>query len=279
MKRTKKLAILFSALLCATALFAGCGNNNDAADSQGSDDSSKKTITIGCMPLNEPAVAAIKDQIADQGYEIDIKVFDGNNLPAEALMADEIDALILNHLPWINNFNEQNGSELTMVDGFAYASVFGLYSAKHDSIDEIPDNGTIIMSNDPSNIDRSLRLLDKFDLIKLGEKTGDYYTVLDIAENPKNLQLIEVETTSTAGSYQDADGSIAFSSVMRNAGFDAKAYLVEDGEKVNYPTGLFVNKGDEDSQWAKDIVAVTQTEEYREAFDAAFDGAYVILDN
>lgn len=211
-------------------------------------------------------------------HEMEVMAFDGNNLPAEALMADEIDCLLLNHLPWMNNFNEQNGSELTLVKGFTYASLFGIYSAKHDSIEDIPENGTIIVSNDPANMHRSLLFMQKLGLMKLGEQNGDYYTVLDITENPKNLQIVEVETTNTAGSFQDADASISFSSVMRNAGIDAHSYLAEDGEYVNYPTGFFVNKGDEESAWAKALIEVTNTEDFQKKFDEIFQGAYMIFD-
>ena len=257
-KISKKMALLLCLLLAFIA-FAGCGQKQNT-DTQGEE---KTKISIGCMPLNEEAVQVVKELMADKGYEMEVMVFDGNNLPAEALMADEIDCLLLNHLPWINNFNEQNGSELTMVKGFTYASLFGIYSAKHDSIEDIPENGTIIVSNDPANMHRSLLFMQKLGLIKLGEQSGDYYTVLDITENPKNLQIVEVETTNTAGSFQDADASISFSSVMRNAGIDAHSYLAEDGEYVNYPTGFFVNKGDEESAWAKALIEVTNTEDFQ----------------
>ncbi len=273
MRKISKKLVLILCLAMVVSVFAGC-----SSDKEDGKDSDKKTISIGCMPLNEQALQPVKEAMAEKGYEVEIKVFDGNNLPAEALKADEIDALLLNHLPWVKNFNEQNDAELTMVDGFTYASIFGLYSAKWDSIDKIPQDGKIIVSNDPANMHRSLLFLDKLGLIKLGDKTGDYYTVLDIKENPKNLQIVEVETTNTAGSYQDADASISFSSVMRNAGIDAYSYLAEDGDYVNYPTGFFVNKGDEESEWAKALIEVTSTEEYKNKFDQAFDGAYKIFD-
>lgn len=272
-KISKKIALLLCLLLAFIA-FAGCGQKQNT-DTQ---DEEKTKISIGCMPLNEEAVQVVKELMADKGYEMEVMVFDGNNLPAEALMADEIDCLLLNHLPWMNNFNEQNGSELTLVKGFTYASLFGIYSAKHDSIEDIPENGTIIVSNDPANMHRSLLFMQKLGLMKLGEQNGDYYTVLDITENPKNLQIVEVETTNTAGSFQDADASISFSSVMRNAGIDAHSYLAEDGEYVNYPTGFFVNKGDEESAWAKALIEVTNTEDFQKKFDEIFQGAYMIFD-
>ncbi len=182
-------------------------------------------------------------------------------------------------MPWIKTFNKQHNTELTMVEGFSYASELGIYSPKHKSIDEIPENGIVIISNDPTNIDRSLGLLEKAELIKLGEKKGEFYTPLDIVENPKNIELKEVETTSTAGSYKDADASVSFTSVMKNAGIDAKSYIIEDGKAKDFPVGFIVNKGNENSKWAKALVEHAQKDEYKEAFDKIFQGAYVILEN
>ncbi len=274
MKKISKKLVLLLCFVLIFGLFAGCASEEEGSDQ----DEAKTTISIGCMPLNEEAVEAVKEMMAEKGYEVEVMVFDGNNLPAEALMADEIDCLLLNHLPWIENFNAENDAELTLVEGFTYASLLGFYSAKHDSVEDIPENGTIILSNDPANIHRSLLFMEKLGLIKLGELQGDYYNILSIEENPKNLQILEVETTNTAGSYQDADASISFTSVMRNAGIDAFSYIVEDGEYVNYPTGFFVNKGDENTEWAKALIEVTSTEEYKEKFDEIFQGAYMIFD-
>ena len=277
MKRSLKRLCAVLAMVMGILSLAGCGQEGNSS-STASGEEQKTHITIGCMPLNQEGVQALSDLLKDKGYDLEVVVCDGNNLPAEALSADEIDGLILNHLPWIQTFNEANGTNLVLVDGFAYASLNGLYSSKHQSVDEIPDGGTITISNDPSNMDRGLRFLQNLGLLTLGEKTGDYYTILDIAENPKNLQFLEVETTMTAGSYEDADATITFSSVMKNAGYDAFSYLAEDGESGQFPTGLVVNSGDENSDWAKAIIEVAQSDEYHTKFDEIFQGAYVILD-
>ena len=126
-------------------------------------------------------------------------------------------------------------------------------------------------------MDRGLRFLERLGFLKLGEKTGEFYNMLDIKENPKNINFIEVEITSTAGSYKDADASITFSSVMKNAGFDASSYIVEDGEYDKFPIGLVVNEGNENAQWAKDMIRVANTEEYKKKFDEIFQGAYIIF--
>lgn len=270
MKKTIRTTLLLGAVLALGAILAGCG------ESAKEDTEEKKSFQIGCMPLNEPAVQAISDMMEEKGYDMEVVVFDGNNLPAIALKDGSIDGLMLNHLPWIKTFNAQNGSELVMVKPYMYASIFGLYSSKHDSVADIPNGGTITISNDPDNMQRSLKLLEKVGLIKLGEKKGEFYTTLDIAENKKNLKFSEVETTATAASYKDVDATIAFSSVMKNAGIDAFSYIADDGQSVNYPTGLVVNKGTEGETWVKAVLEVTQSAEFKKKFDEIFQGAYVM---
>ena len=271
MKRLIKSVVALVMVALMVTVLVGCGEKKDEVSND------KKEFKIGCMPLNEPIVTLISDMMVEKGYKMEVVVFDGNNLPAIALKDGSIDGLMLNHLPWIKTFNEQNGSDLMMVKPYMYASIFGLYSSKYDSIEEIPKNATITISNDPDNMQRSLLLLEKVGLIKLGAKKGDFATTLDIVENPKNIKFSEVETTATASSYKDADATIAFSSVMKNAGIDAKSYIVNDGNSANFPTGLVVDKGNENTPWAKAIMEVTQTEEYKNKFDNIYQGAYVIL--
>lgn len=279
MKKISKILVLALTISILAVLSIGCSSTDEAQESSETNEkeSNKTEFTVGCMPLNEPAVQEIANMMKEKGYDVEVKVFDGNNLPAIALKDGDIDSLILNHLPWINTFNDQNNSELVMVEPYMYASLFGFYSSKHDSIEEIPNGATIVVSNDPSNMERSLEFLQSLGLIELGEKSGEFYTVLDIEDNPKNLNLMEVETTATASSFQDADASISFSSVMRNAGIDPESYIEQDGKHIDYPTGLVVNKGNENETWVKDIIEVVQTEEFIQAFNEIYQGAYVLF--
>ncbi|MDD2371653.1 MAG: MetQ/NlpA family ABC transporter substrate-binding protein [Firmicutes bacterium] len=273
MKKTLKSIISLMVVVLMVTVLVGCGTDAKV------DTSEKTKFKIGCMPLNEPAVQVISKMMKDKGYEMEVVVFDGNNLPAIALKDGSIDGLMLNHLPWIKTFNELNNSNLVMVKPYMYASIFGIYSSKYDSIDQIPKNATITISNDPDNMQRSLLLLEKVGLIKLGAKKGDFFTTLDVVENTKNIKFSEVETTATASAYKDAAATISFSSVMKNAGIDASSYIADDGESVNFPTGLVVNEGNENTPWAKAIIEVTQTEEFKTKFNDIYQGAYVLFSN
>ncbi len=280
MNRNKRRIAMILILSFALAVFlAGCKGNDKTPETVGSVAQEKKAFSIGCMPLNEPAVQIVKELLEAKGYQVDVVVFDGNHLPAVALKDKNLDSLILNHLPWINTFNQENQTELTMVEPYTYYSYFAIYSQKHQSLDAIPDNGTIAIGGDPTNMDRSLRVLRDAGLITLGDKSGAFYSMIDIEENPKNLQLLETEVTATVRSIADADAIVTFSSTMKMAGFDPKVFLYEDPSSTDFPTGFVVNKENAQAEWIQAAVEVTQSDEFKQRFNDFYGGAYKLFND
>lgn len=288
MKKRKRILIFMMSLIILSTILTACGkddkkqdiiiNSGDELDDKTKIEEKRK-FTVGCMPLNEPAVQIMKELLEPKGYDLEITVFDGNHLPAVALKEGNIDSLILNHLPWINTFNEENNTDLTMVEPYVYYSYFAIYSSKYKSIDELPKNAQIAIAGDPTNMDRSLRVLRDTGLITLGEKTGSFYSLLDIEDNPKNIKLIETETTATVRSIEDVDAIITFSSTMKMAGFDPKVYLYEDESSTQFPTGLVVQPENVDEEWVKAIIEVTQTDEFKDKFNEFYGGAYKLFND
>lgn len=172
------------------------------------------------------------------------------NIEPHLQIAKEI---LVNHLKWINAFNEANGSNLVMVEPYYYYSPIRMYSKKWDSVEEFPEGAVIAVSNDPSNLEVALIMLQDVGLITLGEKSGDFYTEVDIVENPKNIQLIMAETIDVAKSIDDADAVISFAFyAVRAGGVKADDFLAENKrDKEEYPVGLIVQEGDQDAEWAK----------------------------
>ena len=141
------------------------------------------TLKIGCVAATEPCVQIMKEAMEGTGYEVEVVVFDGNNLPAEALNAGDIDGLFCNSLKWMNTFNEENNADLAMAFPY-YFSYAGLYSAKWDSPEAFPDGAKVIVSNGLSNIDGGLRILQNAGLITLAETPSEnnFYSIIDIVE-------------------------------------------------------------------------------------------------
>lgn len=239
----------------------------------------KRHIKIGCVSTTEPAAQLIKEAIEKGGNTAELVMFDGNNLPAIALKDGSIDAVFANHLPWIKTFNKENNSDIGMVQPYFYYSPFRIYSTKYKSIDKLPNNAKFIIPNDPANQDRSIRMMSECKLIKLGEKKGNFYTKLDIVENPKKIQFTEAEVTSTARNIRDVDAAFSMAFIAQKSGkIDPKVYLYEDKQSSNYPMGLLVKAKDVDEKWAVDAMKLLKTDENKAKFNETFKGAFTLFD-
>lgn len=258
-------------ILSVTSLFA-CGNDEPVAD-EGED----KVIKIGCMTTSEPIVDMLAAGV--EGYNIEAVLFDENNMPCTALKDGDVDGVILNHKAWMETFNKENGCDLSMVEPYWYYSPFRLYSAKYDSVEDIPDGATVVVPSDSTNLERSLLLLQQAGLIELGEKSGAFYGEIDIEKNPKNIQFIMAEITTAANSINDADAAVTPALYIALEGtLDPENYLAEDplGEK-DFPLGLIVSTENLEADWVKAISEYMVTDEAKEAFNAEYKGSYVYI--
>ncbi len=280
----KKLGLLL--ILCLLTIF-GCTNSNEVNTNTNTKklenteaNKEDKVIEIGCLPVSEPVVKLICDHLNSIGYNAEPRVFDGNHLPGVAVHEGSIDAFILTHTQWVEAYNKKNNSNLKMVEPYIYYFKNGLYSLKYDTIEELPNEATIAIPGDPSNMDRSLITLSNIGLIELGEKNGEFYTPLDITKNDKNLNIIETEVTSTVRSIKDVDAAILGALGLKNHGYDYKTFLYEDPTDPDYPIGLVINLDytNEDEDWIKDALEYTKTKEFEDEFNKEYDGTFILID-
>jgi D-methionine transport system substrate-binding protein len=272
----KKFTVFLCAVLVTTLCIAlvGCSNSGD----QQAGSKTKAAIRIGCVPASEPGLKLIQEGMADLGYDVEIVMFDGNNVPATALKDGDLDGVLANHLPWLKTFNKENNCNLEMLQPYFYYSPMSLYSVKHDSIEALPNNAEIVVPGDGTNMDRSLKMLRDAGIITLGEKKGIFYTILDVAENPKNIKIIEAEITTTARNAQDVDAVIAVAFIAKSAGIDPNDYLFRAQDFDEFPIGVFVNGDKPKEEWTNAISEVIKSDKLRTAFDQTFEGTYVLFD-
>jgi D-methionine transport system substrate-binding protein len=247
---------------------AACGKSPSA---------DRKELKLGCLAYSEPMLQWIKEGLAPGGYKVEIVMFDANQLPATALKDRSIDGVIANHRPWILTFNKENNADLEMVQPYHYYSFFAIYSAKHKKLEDLPLNAQIAVPGDPTNLSRSLIILKEAGVITLKEKTGPFYTVLDIKDNPRKIRIVETEITQTVRSMQDVDALIATAYFVSEAGKDGDAYLFEDPHNKDYALGLIVRKEDVNSPWAQEAIKVLRTEQNRKRFNDQYKGKFKLF--
>ena len=284
----KRIVCLITMLCLAFALTACSGSpaqsSTSGSQSAGSGQSSsqapetgdKEEIKLGFGATYEPCMELLKAGLEERGYTVKLIMFDSNELPAMAMANGEIDGLMQNHLPWIENFNEANGTDFVMPEPYITYSLVSLYSVKHDSVEDIPDNGVIAIQSDAANMEKGLLILEDAGLITLGEKADANYTLLDIADNPKNLQFVEVETNAGVSALPDVDAAVCSAYRLWKAGYDPTKGLWDYPDGKDYPLSLVVNRSDADADWVKACGEIIESDTFRDGFNDYYQGSYLL---
>lgn len=226
----KKLWMMITALLI---LLVGCGKaENETEENTNVEKDTEQTIkvaTASSIEIVSEIMKIAEKLLAEQGIRLENVVVSDNIQPNTALAEKEVDANFFQHALWMQTFNENNNSNLVVVEP-VYHAALGLYSKEYKSMEELPEGATIAVPNDPTNLGRTLAFLDAKGVIQLKEGTGIYGTLQDIEENPKKYQFKEVDLLMLARMYDDADASVMYPSYAMplNLSPSKDALLVED---------------------------------------------------
>ena len=223
------LAVTLSLLITA-AFITGCGSTGNSADANSED----KVITVGASPSPHAEILAVaKDVLAEQGYTLDVKEYSDYIQPNVALSAGDLDANYFQHKPYLDDYNKNNSTDLVSAAAIHYEP-FGLYSTTIKSLDELKDGDKIAVPNDATNEARALLLLQDNGLIKLKDGAGLTATVNDIAENPHNIKIVELEAAQVARVTGETAFVVLNGNYALQAGYsvkkDALAYEASDSE-------------------------------------------------
>ena len=221
---------------------------------------------------------AVKEELKAAGYDLEVVEFTDYVLPNTALEQGDLDANYFQHTPYLDNFNEENGTHLVAVGKIHYEP-FGIYAGKTTDLSAIPDGGSIAIPNDGTNEARALLLLEAQGLIKLKEGITFTATVLDIAENPKNLDIKEIEAAQLARSLQDVDAAVINGNYAIQAGLKVKdALAIEDKDSIaadTYANVLVVKEGHENDDATKALLAALQSDTAKKFMEDTYEGAVI----
>ncbi len=288
MKLKRTLSLLLASVLAVGAL-AGCGGNDEAATSEPAETSSAvatsdadKTIVIGASPAPHMEILdALSEEFAKEGYTLEIKEFTDYVQPNKALADGEIDANFFQHKPFLDNFNKENNTDLVPV-AFVHYEPMAIFPGKTQTLDELPEGAKIAVPNDASNEARALLLLADNGLITMKEGTGIKATVRDIADNPKNLEIVEMEAAQIPRALQDVDlavinGNFAIAS---DIAFDTNL-AAESADSIAarvYANVVAMRAEDADSDVAKIINKVLTSEACADFIADKYNGTVIAVD-
>ena len=264
----RKLTVLALALALLLSL-AACGGGDG------------KTITVGATPAPHAEIQEVaKEVLAEEGYTLEIKEYDDYIMPNTAVEEEELNANYFQHITYLNDFNESNGTHLVSVGSIHYEP-FGIYAGKTASLDALADGAQIAIPNDATNGGRALLLLAQEGLITLEEGAGITATVDDIVENPHSFEIVELEARLLPTTLQDVDVAVINGNYAIDAGLniaDALAIESAEGEAATaYANVLVVKEGHENDEGIQALLAALESDEVKAFIDETYDGAVVPL--
>ena len=291
MKQFRKVLALTLALVLSLSL-AACASKSAAenvekvpAEEAASDTVEQKgTITVAASPTPHAEILAQAAPIlAAEGWTLEVKEFQDYVQPNNVVESGEFDANYFQHIPYLENFNEEQGTHLVNAGGIHYEP-FGIYPGTKASLDEIAEGDTIAVPNDTTNEARALLLLQDNGILKLKDGAGLTATVLDIEENPYNVEILELEAAQVPRVKDEVAYVVLNGNYALDAGFsvakDSLAYEKSDSDAAKtYVNVIAVKEGNENSEKIQALVSALKSDAIRQYINDTYDGAVVPFDD
>ena len=293
------LAGVLAGVLAVGALTA-CGSSNTQSstaaqteagtETAGTEAAGETTVASGDLTPIKVAASATphaeileqaKPLLAEQGYDLQVTVFNDYVQPNEVVESGDFDANYFQHIPYLESFNEEKGTHLVNAGGIHYEP-FGIYPGTKSSLDDLAEGDTIAVPNDTTNEARALLLLQDQGLIKLKDGAGLTATKKDIVENKKDLAIKEIEAAQIPRSLKDVDIAVVNGNYALEAGLKVNkdALATEDADSIGaktYGNVVAVKKGNEKTDATKALIKALKSDTVKKYINDKYDGAVVPL--
>ncbi|WP_312280722.1 MetQ/NlpA family ABC transporter substrate-binding protein [Oscillibacter sp.] len=283
----KRKLLALTLALGLTASLAACGNSGSGSAASGSAGSGSgsasgsapaETVTLKVAASATPhaeILNAVKDVLAQQGIDLQVTEYGDYVVPNTAVEEGSEDANYFQHVPYLDNFNAENGTHLVNAGG-VHIEPMGIYAGKTTALADLADGAVVAIPNDATNEGRALLLLEAQGLIKLKDSANLTATPNDIAENPKNLTFKELEAAMIPNTVEEVDLSVINSNYAMEAGFNPveDALAIEDANSP-YVNIIAVKEGNENNPAIRALVEALQSETARDFITTTYGGAVI----
>ncbi|HLN64433.1 MAG TPA: MetQ/NlpA family ABC transporter substrate-binding protein [Symbiobacteriaceae bacterium] len=280
----KKLVVSLTVAVLTLGLVAGCGGAKPAeapkaADAPKAEEKKVVTLKVGATPVPHAEILkSIVPAAEKEGIKLEIVEFTDYVKPNIALAEKELDANFFQHAPYLTQFATERKLDLVSV-GNVHLEPLGLYSTKLKAVAEIADGATITIPADATNAGRALNLLAQQNLIKLKDGVGVKATAKDIVENPKKLQIKELDAEQLPRTLQDAAASVIngnyYLEAQKNLKLNANTLALESAQNNPYANLVAVRKGDENRPEIKTLMKLLQSEAVKNFIKTKYNDAVV----
>ncbi|MDE1189119.1 MAG: MetQ/NlpA family lipoprotein [Pantoea sp.] len=233
----------------------------------------KTAVKVGIMSGEDEDVwREVVKQAASKGLTVKTVVFNDYNQPNEALQKGEVDANAFQHQPFLDNQIKVNHYDIVRVGDTAVWPI-GLYSKKVKSVADLKSGAVIGVPNDPANEARGLNLLQREGVLKLKPGAGILATTADIIDNPRHIQIKELDAGIIGRSVPDLDAAIVNTDWALKSGLTKQERIAQEGIKNNpYNNFIAVKKENVNVPWVKTLVASYQNDAVKKVFDQVYKG-------
>ncbi|MBO4497212.1 MAG: metal ABC transporter substrate-binding protein [Lachnospiraceae bacterium] len=275
MKNIRKLLAAVLVLTLTVALTA-CSGSSDK-DAKGT------TIKVGAsITPHSEILEKVKPILADKGITLEIVKIEDSITPNTGVIEGSLDANYFQHVPYLEQFNKENGSDLVSI-GAVHYEPFGVYAGRTKNLADLPDGALIAVPNNVTNEARALLLLAQEGILKLRDGAGITATVEDIVENPKNVQFKELAPEQLVASLPDVDVAVINGNYAIEGGLHVSGALAveaNDGLAAQtYGNIVATSAKNKDNAALKTLVEVLQGKEVAQYIKDTYDGAVVALYN
>ncbi len=283
---SRRSFLLGGAAVLGSFALTACGGNSATSSSAAtsgaatsSSASNGTVITVGASPSPHAEILkAVEDEIKAAGYELKVVEYNDYVQPNVALSEGDLDANYFQHKPYLDNYNQENGTDLASADAIHFEPM-GIYAGKSSDIKNVPDGAKIAVPSDATNEARALLLLQDQGVLKLKDGVGLEATKNDIAENPHNVEFVEVEAASVPRTLQDADFGVINGNYALSAGLDTSATLASEGAgseaAKTYANIVAIRKGEDQTDKTKALVKALTSDTAKKFIENQYKGSVI----
>ena len=237
---------------------------------------SAEQLSVAATPVpHAELLEFVKPALAEQGVELDVKVFTDYVQPNIQVDQKRMDANFFQHQPYLDEFNDGRGTNLVTVTG-VHVEPFGAYSSKIESLDELKEGAVVAIPNDPTNGGRALLLLQKAGLITLKDESKITATPRDIADNPKDLDFKELEAATLPRILNQVDLALINTNYALEAGLNpSEDALVIEGSESPYVNILVARPDNKDSEAMQKLADALKSDAVKDFIKEKYEGAVV----
>lgn len=247
--------------------------SENKTEGTGDKDPNKETIVIGTTEgdFADMVRNQVKADLEAKGYKVELKTFTDYIMPNQALASGDLDINVFQHKPYLDTFKAEHNLDLVEVFQVPTAPL-GIYTGKKKSFDEIADGMSVSAPNDPSNFARALVMMNDLGWIKLKDGIDPLKaSKADIAENPKNIKIVELEAANLPRTREEVDFAVINGNYATDAGIKITEALYQE-KSYAYVNWSAVKTGDKDAKWVQDVTEAYNSDGFKEYAHKTFPG-------